>query len=101
MTDYKDHLKDYKGRVIGANFYKKAINYFRNMYENPQFLVISDDKNTAFELVVNPQKNQNDVHFVGTVDLGLQGLLTKENTTGIDFAILTLCDHIIGMFFKS
>ena len=45
--------------------------------------------------MIKPQEYQNDIKFVGTIDLGLQGFLSRENTTGIDFAILASCDHII------
>ena len=45
--------------------------------------------------MIKPQEYQADIKFVGTIDIGLQGLLSRENTTGIDFAILASCDHII------
>ena len=45
--------------------------------------------------VIQPLKNTKNIYFVGTIQQGLDGTLTKEETTGVDFAILTLCDHVV------
>ena len=94
LTDYKDHLWKKNSKLIGLKFYQKSIQYFRQMYNRPVFLVISDDKKQAIRTVIEPL-NDTDVKFVGTIDEGISGLLTKEETVGIDFGILTLCDHLI------
>ena len=50
LTDYQDHLKEYNGRSLNAKFYQKAIEYFKKKYENPLFLVVSDNNLKASEL---------------------------------------------------
>ena len=94
LTDYKDHLWKKNSILIGLKFYQKAVQYFREMYKRPLFLVVSDHKKQAIKAVIEPL-NVKDVKFVGTIDEGISGLLTKEETVGIDFGILTLCDHLI------
>ena len=59
------------------------------------FLVIGDNQETAIELVTKSQEDTSDIHFAGTINFGLEGQLTKEESSGIDFATLTLCDHVI------
>ena len=50
LTDYPGHLKLYNGRSLNAKFYQKAIDYFKKKYENPLFLVVSDNNEQASEL---------------------------------------------------
>ena len=59
------------------------------------FLVIGDNQETAIELVTKSQEDTSDIHFAGTINFGLEGQLTKEESSGIDFATITLCDHVI------
>ena len=54
----------------------------------------SDDKESAIKSVLQPL-NERYLKFVGKIDEGLEGLLTKEQSVGIDFGILTQCDHLI------
>ena len=55
-NDYKKHLKDMNATTIGPKYYQKAISHFRQLYENPLFLVVSDDKEAAIKRVIMPQQ---------------------------------------------
>ena len=57
LTDYPGHLKLYNGRSVNAKFYQKAIEYFKKKYENPLFLVVSDNNEEASELGTYLKKN--------------------------------------------
>ena len=64
------------------------------MHKRPLFVMTSDDKESAIKSVLQPL-NEKDLKFVGKIDEGLAGLLTKEESVGIDFGILTQCAHLI------
>jgi galactoside 2-L-fucosyltransferase 1/2 len=42
---YKKHLKSFKKSVkmAGGTYFKNAMNYFREKFSNPLFMVVSDD----------------------------------------------------------
>ena len=51
LTDYHHHLQGlYNAVPMKPRFYEKAINYFKAMYENPLFIVLSDDEREASEI---------------------------------------------------
>ena len=94
IADYKQHLWERNGKLIGLKFYQKSIAFFKKMYKRPLFIMTSDDKESAIKSVSKPLKEK-DLLFVGKIDDGLEGLLTKEESVGIDFGTLTQCDHLI------
>ena len=51
LTDYHHHLEAlYKAVPMKPRFYEKAIDYFKAKYENPLFIVVSDDEGEASEI---------------------------------------------------
>ena len=67
------------------------------MYKIIMYLSHHSSQNTFFTNipVIKPLKYTENVHFVGTIQQGLDGKLSKEECIGVDFAILTLCDHVV------
>lgn len=63
MGDYTkpEYAKIYGG-ICDAEYYLKAISYFRNTLDNPLFIVYSDEINKAKEMI----KNDNDIIFNDT-----------------------------------
>ena len=52
---YKMHLKTLNAKPIGSGYYHKAISYFRNLYGNPLFLVVSDSEEAAMNKIIKSQ----------------------------------------------
>ena len=55
---------------------------FRDKYKNPLFLVTSDDPNKAKNFILDTQKTYKDVFYVGTIQTALDGVITKQDSTG-------------------
>ena len=71
------------------------MNYFRQKYENPLFLVVSDEVPKAKKIIIDSQPDHQDIVFVGTIDDAIDGKMSNEESMGVDLAILSLCDHVI------
>ena len=56
-NDYNMYLKNMNAKPIGGRYFQKAISHFRTLYGNPAFLVVSDSKQKAINLVLKPQHN--------------------------------------------
>ena len=56
-NDYNMHLRNMNVKPIGPRYYQRAISYFRGLYENPLFFVVSDSKETAMNFVIKPQQD--------------------------------------------
>jgi len=67
-TDYKYHLKQRGGQYLKPTFFIKAMNYFRQKYENPLFLLVSDEVPKAKKIIIDSQPEYQDIVFVGTID---------------------------------
>ena len=76
-------------------YFAKAINHFREKYKNPLFLVVSDEVPRAKKTIIEGQNEHNDIFFVGTIDDAIDGKITKNESIGVDLAILSVCDHVI------
>ncbi|XP_072282249.1 galactoside alpha-(1,2)-fucosyltransferase 2-like [Pyxicephalus adspersus] len=73
----------WKGVVADKGYLKKAMDYFRNKYENPLFIVTSNGIEWCKENINN---SLGDVHFAGD---------GQESSPGRDFALLAHCNHTI------
>ncbi|XP_072283754.1 galactoside alpha-(1,2)-fucosyltransferase 2-like [Pyxicephalus adspersus] len=73
----------WKGVVADKGYLKKAMDYFRNKYENPQFIVTSNGMDWCKQNINN---SFGDVHFAGD---------GKERSPSRDFALLAHCNHTI------
>ncbi|XP_053307497.1 galactoside alpha-(1,2)-fucosyltransferase 2-like [Spea bombifrons] len=73
----------WKGVVADKGYLQKAMDYFRNKYENPLFVVTSNGMDWCKE---NIDSSLGDVHFAGD---------GKEGSPGRDFALLAHCNHTI------
>ena len=71
------------------------MNHFRQLYNRPIFVVVSDEVPKAKKNIIDSQSDHNDIFFIGTIDEAIDGNLSKIESTGIDLAILSICDHII------
>ncbi|XP_053308136.1 galactoside alpha-(1,2)-fucosyltransferase 2-like [Spea bombifrons] len=72
-----------KGVLADKGYLQKAMDYFRNKYENPLFMVTSNGMDWCKE---NIDSSLGDVHFAGD---------GKEATPARDFALLAHCNHTI------
>ena len=54
LADYSGHLRLYGQELADKNYYKRAMDYFRNKYENPVFLVTSDNPSKILALKSKP-----------------------------------------------
>ncbi|KAM4703057.1 uncharacterized protein WCC33_011631 [Rhinophrynus dorsalis] len=72
-----------KGVVADKSYLQKAMYYFRKKYENPLFVVTSNDMHWCKE---NIDKSRGDVHFAGD---------GNEGSPSRDFALLVHCNHTI------
>ena len=61
----------------------KLITIFRDKYKNPMFLVTSDDPIKAKNFILDSQKTYKDVFYVGTIETALNGVITKQDSTGM------------------
>ncbi|KAM4651346.1 galactoside alpha-(1,2)-fucosyltransferase 2-like [Discoglossus pictus] len=79
------HVMPYvwKGVVADKTYLQKAMDYFRDKYENPLFVVTSNGMDWCKENINN---SLGDVHFAGD---GMEG------SPGRDFALLAHCNHTI------
>ncbi|XP_063291855.1 galactoside alpha-(1,2)-fucosyltransferase 2-like isoform X2 [Pelobates fuscus] len=73
----------WKGVIADKGYLQKAMDYFRNKYENPLFVVTSNGMDWCKENINN---SLGDVHFAGD---------GKEGSPGRDFALLAHCNHTI------
>ncbi|XP_069803650.1 galactoside alpha-(1,2)-fucosyltransferase 2-like isoform X2 [Dendropsophus ebraccatus] len=73
----------WKGVVADRGYLKKAMNYFRNKYEEPVFVVTSNGMKWCKQNIDN---SRGDVYFSGD---------GYESTPGKDFALLVGCNHTI------
>ncbi|XP_053546667.1 galactoside alpha-(1,2)-fucosyltransferase 2 [Bombina bombina] len=73
----------WKGVIADKAYLDKAMNYFRNKYENPIFIVASNGMDWCKKNIDN---SKGDVFFSGD---------GNESTPGKDFALLTSCNHTI------
>merc|ERR1712241_622265 len=71
------------------------MDYFRNTYKRPLFIVTSDDPGKARAFIIKTINDKEDVVFIGTIDQALNGKIHKHQSTGIDLVILSSCDHVI------
>ena len=94
-TDYKYHLKQRGGQYLKPTFFIKAMNYFRQKYENPLFLLVSDEVPKAKKIIIDSQPEYQDIVFVGTIDDAIDGKMSREESMGVDLAIMSLCQHVI------
>ena len=94
-TDYRFHLILRGAKMAGKKFYEKSIQYFKDKYKNPLFLVVSDDPYMAQALIFNDKKKSKDIYYVGTIADAMDGHMTKEISKGTDLAVLSMCHHII------
>lgn len=96
FTDYRGHLKHRGLHVAANNYFDKAINHFRNIYKRPLFLVVSDNPRTAKTHILKNQEVHKDIFIAGTIEQAVEGELSLVESKGIDFALLTHCDHVIA-----
>ncbi|CAI9606125.1 unnamed protein product, partial [Staurois parvus] len=73
----------WKGVVAHKEYLKNAMDYFRNKYENPLFIVTSNGMDWCEENVNN---SLGDVYFAGD---------SQIDSPGRDFALLAHCNHTI------
>ncbi|XP_072281585.1 galactoside alpha-(1,2)-fucosyltransferase 2-like isoform X2 [Pyxicephalus adspersus] len=73
----------WKGVVADKGYLQKAMDYFRNKYENPLFIVTSNGMDWCKE---NINTSLGDIHFAGD---------GQEGSPGRDFALLAHCNHTI------
>ncbi|XP_077346490.1 galactoside alpha-(1,2)-fucosyltransferase 2-like [Lithobates pipiens] len=73
----------WKGVVADKNYMQKAMDYFRNKYDNPLFVVTSNGMDWCKQ---NINTSLGDVHFAGD---------GKEGSPARDFALLAHCNHTI------
>ncbi|KAM4652814.1 galactoside alpha-(1,2)-fucosyltransferase 2-like [Discoglossus pictus] len=73
----------WKGVIADKAYLQKAMDYFRDKYENPLFVVTSNGMDWCKENINN---SLGDVHFAGD---------GKEGSPGRDFALLAHCNHTI------
>uniref|UniRef100_A0A8C5QZD3 L-Fucosyltransferase n=1 Tax=Leptobrachium leishanense TaxID=445787 RepID=A0A8C5QZD3_9ANUR len=82
--DYVDVMRDvWKGVLADKKYLRKAMDYFRNKYNNTLFLVTSNDMDWCKSHIDN---FLGDVHFVGD---------GKEDSPANDFVLLAHCNHTI------
>lgn len=96
FTDYRGHLRHRGLQPAGTNYFDKAITHFRNIYKRPLFLVVSDNPRTAKINIMKNQDTHKDIFFAGTIALAVDGEMELTESKGIDFALLTSCDHVIA-----
>ncbi|XP_075047210.1 galactoside alpha-(1,2)-fucosyltransferase 2-like isoform X2 [Mixophyes fleayi] len=72
-----------KGVVADKGYMQKAMDYFRNKYENPLFVVTSNGMDWCKNNIDN---SLGDVHFAGD---------GQEGSPARDFALLVHCNHTI------
>ncbi|XP_034958710.2 galactoside alpha-(1,2)-fucosyltransferase 2-like [Zootoca vivipara] len=75
--------KIWKGVVADRGYLEKAMNYFREKYPNPIFVVTSNGLEWCKE---NIDASRGDVYFSGD---------GRESSPGRDFALLAHCNHTI------
>ncbi|XP_026567935.1 galactoside 2-alpha-L-fucosyltransferase 2 [Pseudonaja textilis] len=75
--------KTWKGVVADKGYLEKAMDYFRNKYLNPIFVVTSNGMEWCKK---NIDASRGDVYFAGD---------GKEASPGRDFALLAHCNHTI------
>ncbi|XP_044134101.1 galactoside alpha-(1,2)-fucosyltransferase 2-like [Bufo gargarizans] len=73
----------WKGVIADKGYLQKAMDYFREKYENPLFVVTSNGMDWCKENINN---SLGDVHFAGD---------GQEGSPGRDFALLSHCNHTI------
>ncbi|KAM9299059.1 galactoside alpha-(1,2)-fucosyltransferase 2-like [Gastrophryne carolinensis] len=73
----------WKGVIADRAYLEKAMNYFRNKYQDPVFVVVS---NGMYWCKENIDASKGDVYFSGD---------GNESTPGKDFALLLSCNHTI------
>lgn len=73
----------WKGVIADKNYLQQAMDYFRNKYNNPLFVVSSNGMDWCKE---NINTSLGDVFFAGN---------GNENSPGRDFSILAHCNHTI------
>ncbi|XP_069803118.1 galactoside alpha-(1,2)-fucosyltransferase 2-like isoform X2 [Dendropsophus ebraccatus] len=73
----------WKGVVADKGYLQKAMDYFRNKYKNPLFVVTSNGMNWC---KANINNSLGDVHFAGD---------GQEGSPSRDFALLAHCNHTI------
>ncbi|XP_075046949.1 galactoside alpha-(1,2)-fucosyltransferase 2-like [Mixophyes fleayi] len=75
--------KKWKGVIADKRYLKTAMDYFRNKYENPLFVVTSNGMDWCKENINN---SLGDVHFAGD---------GQEHSPARDFSLLAHCNHTI------
>ncbi|XP_018428531.1 PREDICTED: galactoside 2-alpha-L-fucosyltransferase 2-like [Nanorana parkeri] len=73
----------WKGVIADKGYLQKAMDYFRNKYESPLFIVTSNGMDWCKE---NMNNSKGDIHFAGD---------GQEGSPGRDFALLAHCNHTI------
>ncbi|CAH2329949.1 galactoside 2-alpha-L-fucosyltransferase 2-like [Pelobates cultripes] len=81
--DYVKIMENKDGVVGDKEYLQKAMDYFRNKYQNPIFVVASNGMDWCKENINN---SVGDVHFAGD---GIEGSPAR------DFALLVHCNHTI------
>lgn len=72
--------------VPSETYFYKAMKYFTDKYSRVQFIVTSDDSNWTHAHIVNANNIPSNAINI---------TYTAGNTAGQDFAILSMCDHVI------
>ncbi|XP_075696303.1 galactoside alpha-(1,2)-fucosyltransferase 2-like [Rhinoderma darwinii] len=81
--DFVHIMPDIKAVLADKGYLQKAMDYFRQKYENPLFVVSSNGMDWCKENINN---SLSDVHFAGD---------GQESSPGRDFALLAHCNHTI------
>ncbi|XP_043199140.1 galactoside alpha-(1,2)-fucosyltransferase 2-like isoform X1 [Amphibalanus amphitrite] len=83
-TDFVKHMQNFfHGHLVNASFFHSAMSLCRKRYNNPAFIVTSDDKQWCRQHLSAP-----DVHFLGD---------PRSESPGVerDLALLAACNHTI------
>ncbi len=88
-TDYIEYMESTYGErhPFGKRYFRDAMDYFREEYENAVFFYVSDDMEWGR---ANLRKGgQNDLYFVGGGDPD------SSDSVGYDLAVLASCNHSV------
>ena len=57
--------------------------------------MVSDEVPKAKKIIIDSQPEYQDIVFVGTIDDAIDGKMSREESMGVDLAIMSLCQHVI------
>ena len=88
-----DHIafveKKAKKKALGKKYFREAMAEFREDHDNVAFMYVSDDMEWGVKNLAKESRKHGDVFFVGS------GEPEDEFLIGVDFAILSSCNHSI------